>query len=484
MQMLVCPVCKGKLNLSVGEKKGDRIISGTLYCSQCDKTYLIIGGLPHLLPPELEEGNRAKEEETMEYPTKLKEFFESERYWHGDWGYRQGYQDFPIHEQVVELIRSRNPKRVLDVGCAMGFIVQRLMEKGIDAYGVDISNYAISRAPEEVKPYLQVASAHDLPFPSQSFDLIYCASVLEHIPEDFTDKVIAEFKRVAKRAILGIAYKDPYSTLDAHGDISHVNIKDEPWWREKLPPEFEMIDVCVEDGRPYTRGLTKLNLGCFGDYYPSWINIDILPLREQLPPHIRFKQADLRTGLPFCADNSVDLVRMSHLIEHLTLEEAHSLCLEIHRVLKPGALARISTPDASVILKHYTNQDMGYFNQIQPPEYIQAPTEGERLSRLLFSGDYQHRAVYNFEMLKNFLEQAGFVEIEKLSPGSSRSEVMRNETKDQHVEISLTMEAKKESAPPSEIDQFMREKAEGKILTSPPADIPEYWKSFATKKRI
>ncbi|GAI39722.1 unnamed protein product [marine sediment metagenome] len=180
----------------------------------------------------------------MEYPAKLKEIFESERYWHGDWGYRQGYQDFPIHEQVVELIRSRNPKRVLDVGCAMGFIVKRLREKGIDAYGVDISNYAISKAPEEVKPYLQVASAHNLPFPPQSFDLIYCASVLEHIPEDFTDKVIAEFKRVAKRAILGIAYKDPYSTLDEHGDISHVNITDEIWWRKKLPPEFEMIDVC------------------------------------------------------------------------------------------------------------------------------------------------------------------------------------------------------------------------------------------------
>lgn len=54
MQILVCPVCKGKLKLSVEEEQGARIISGTLYCLQCDKEYLIIAGLPHLLPPELE----------------------------------------------------------------------------------------------------------------------------------------------------------------------------------------------------------------------------------------------------------------------------------------------------------------------------------------------------------------------------------------------------------------------------------------------
>lgn len=376
----------------------------------------------------------------MEYPVKLKEFFESERYWRGDWGYTQGYQDFPIHEQVVELILSRKPESVLDVGCAMGFIVKRLRERGIDAYGIDISHYAISRAPAEVKPYLQVAPAHEIPFPDKRFDLIYCASVLEHIPEEFTDQVIAEFQRVANRAILGIAYKDLHSLLDVHSDITHVNIKDEAWWRQKLPPEFEMVDLCVEDRKPYTRGLAKLNLGCFGDYYPTWVNIDILPLRPQLPPHIRFQQWDLRMGLPYI-DNSADLVRMSHLIEHLTLEEAHHLLQAIYRTLKGGGLVRISTPGARIILQHYMNRDMSYFNSVQPPEYIEAPTDGEKLSRLLFSGDYAHKALYNFEMLKNFLEQAGFQKILRVSPGFSHSEVMRDETIDQHIEISITVEA-------------------------------------------
>jgi len=380
----------------------------------------------------------------MEYPDKLKEFFESERYWYGDWGFAQGYQDFPIHEQIVELILSRKPSSVLDVGCAYGYIVKRLRERDIDAYGIDISNYAISHAPEEAKPYLQVASAHEIPYPDKRFDLIFCASVLEHIPENLTDTVIAEFQRVADRAILGIAYRDPYSLLDEHSDITHVNIKDEIWWRQRIPPEFEMIDLCVEDGKAYTRGLTKLNVGCFGDFYPTWINIDIQPLRPHLPPHIRFLQWDLRMGLPYVGDPA-DLIRMSHLIEHLTLEEAHRLLEAIYHILKPGGLVRISTPDGRIILSRYINHDMSFFNAIQPPEYIEAPTDGEKLSRLLFSGDYAHRALYNFEMLKDFLVQAGF-EPEKIipvSPGFSHSRVMQDETIDQHVEISVVVEAMK-----------------------------------------
>ena len=85
---------------------------------------------------------------------------------------------------------------------------------------------------------------------------------------------------------------------------------------------------------------------------------------------------------------------------------------------------------------------MGYFNQIQPPEYIQAPTEGEKLSRLLFSGDYAHKAIYDFEMLKNFLHQAGFElgKVYLVGAGFSRSPAMQQEAPDQHTEVSLIVE--------------------------------------------
>ncbi len=50
--ILACPVCKGKLQLKIDEKKGDDIVTGSLYCTKCNVTYPIKEGIPHLLPPE------------------------------------------------------------------------------------------------------------------------------------------------------------------------------------------------------------------------------------------------------------------------------------------------------------------------------------------------------------------------------------------------------------------------------------------------
>lgn len=52
MEILVCPVCKGELELSVKEENEKEIISGTLYCRKCDERYPILDTIPSLLPPD------------------------------------------------------------------------------------------------------------------------------------------------------------------------------------------------------------------------------------------------------------------------------------------------------------------------------------------------------------------------------------------------------------------------------------------------
>ena len=52
MDILVCPVCKGKLELTVDEEDKVEIVSGSLYCQKCDERYPIVDTIPNLLPPD------------------------------------------------------------------------------------------------------------------------------------------------------------------------------------------------------------------------------------------------------------------------------------------------------------------------------------------------------------------------------------------------------------------------------------------------
>jgi uncharacterized protein YbaR (Trm112 family) len=51
MDILACPVCKGKLELGVEEEK-EEIVTGSLHCPRCDVTYPILETIPNLLPPK------------------------------------------------------------------------------------------------------------------------------------------------------------------------------------------------------------------------------------------------------------------------------------------------------------------------------------------------------------------------------------------------------------------------------------------------
>lgn len=336
---------------------------------------------------------------------------------------------------------------ILELGCA-----ENPTWKGTH---FKVTTVDISLRPEENCFPDIVADAAKVPVDDKSYDVVCANELLEHVADP--QAVLKEAVRVArKKVIITVPYEGKWpAALKPFWNPGHVRFYDRATFEEELKQlglAYKIEDIRFKywrhlgaeiycDGGKKMEQAVKLNLGSFQDTIGhGWTNIDILNVRQHIPADHLFKQCDLRQGIPYAA---VDLIRCSHLIEHLTLEEAKNLLREMHRVLKPGGLARIATPDADIIFKHYMAKDMAFFNQIQPPEYIQTPTEGEKLSRLLFSGDYQHRAVYNFEMLKNFLEQAGFAKVFRSVAGFSHSEAMQMETTDQHVEISLFVEAVK-----------------------------------------
>jgi predicted SAM-dependent methyltransferase len=91
-----------------------------------------------------------------------------------------------------------------------------------------------------------------------------------------------------------------------------------------------------------------LNVGC-GDKYTkdlAWTNIDFYAHSPSVIAH------NLLTGLPF-ADNSFSVVYLSQVIEHFSREDGQKLLKECFRVLEPGGIIRLVTPDLENIVKDY-----------------------------------------------------------------------------------------------------------------------------------
>ena len=105
------------------------------------------------------------------------------------------------------------PIRVLDVGCAKGFLVHDFMVNApnIDAYGLDVSGYALSNCLPSVVGRLHLGTAMNLPFPDKSFDLVVSINTLHNLPRAGVITALREIQRVGKRAF---AQVDSYHTAE------------------------------------------------------------------------------------------------------------------------------------------------------------------------------------------------------------------------------------------------------------------------------
>jgi len=77
------------------------------------------------------------------------------------------------------LVASIGPRSVLDAGCALGFLVSALRARGVDAHGVDLSEFAIESVPTDLRPFCRVGSLTE-PF-DREYDAVVCIEVLEHL---------------------------------------------------------------------------------------------------------------------------------------------------------------------------------------------------------------------------------------------------------------------------------------------------------------
>jgi len=132
------------------------------------------------------------------------------------------------------IVRDIEPHTVLDAGCAMGFLVEALRERGVEAIGIDISEYALGRVRDDLKPFCRLGSVSD-PLP-QRYDLIVCIEVLEHLPKLEAEKAITNFCASSDDILFS-------STPLDYREATHFNVQPPEYWAEQFAVRGFVRDV-------------------------------------------------------------------------------------------------------------------------------------------------------------------------------------------------------------------------------------------------
>lgn len=138
--------------------------------------------------------------------------------------------------------------------------------------------------------------------------------------------------------------------------------------------------------------MVKLHLGCGKrDFGPTWVHIDKADF-----PHIKYKDV---TKLPF-ETGTVDVIYACHLIAYFDREEIIPILKEWKRVLIPGGVLRLATPDFRAMAKMYLRENCSNLNQFLGPLYGK------------MDGIY-HKTTYDLYSLIELLASVGFKDIRK-----------------------------------------------------------------------
>lgn len=127
-------------------------------------------------------------------------------YWDGERHYGYGGYSYDgrwrvVAEAMAKHYQLQAGQRVLDVGCGKAFLLYELAQvvPGLEVHGIDISDYAIQHAKPEVQDRLQKASATQLPFEDDAFDLVYSINTLHNLYNYELDAALREMERTSHK---------------------------------------------------------------------------------------------------------------------------------------------------------------------------------------------------------------------------------------------------------------------------------------------
>jgi len=137
----------------------------------------------------------------------------------------------PMAMSYIDYLGLTKEHKILDFGCAKGFTVKALRLLYRQAWGCDVSPYAVNSADNETRQYLKISDG-DIPW-DFDFDFIISKDVFEHIPEDFIDGTLQILAKAGNKmfAIVPLATTKGEFVIPAYNlDTTHCLARTYYWW--------------------------------------------------------------------------------------------------------------------------------------------------------------------------------------------------------------------------------------------------------------
>jgi len=117
---------------------------------------------------------------------------------YGYGGYKYDGRWVPVAHDIIEHFNLKPGDKVLDAGCAKGFLVKDLRDAlpGLEVTGLELSEYAIENAHPDAKPYLIQGTIEDMPF-EDPFDAVLCLDTVHNLPRGRAKTALQEIQRLS-----------------------------------------------------------------------------------------------------------------------------------------------------------------------------------------------------------------------------------------------------------------------------------------------
>tara|TARA_Y100000310_G_scaffold318530_1_gene372762 strand:+ start:689 stop:1300 length:612 start_codon:yes stop_codon:yes gene_type:complete len=146
--------------------------------------------------------------------------------------------------EALEIKNSFEFNTCVDYGCAKGFLVSALRILGVEAYGEDISEYAVNNCMPSVSDYITYPN-------DKKCDLLISKDVLEHIPEVGIQTLLESLGKKSEQFFFVIPLGDnnKFRIKEYEVDVTHVIKKDEEWWIKIFRScGYELVDFSYSFG--------------------------------------------------------------------------------------------------------------------------------------------------------------------------------------------------------------------------------------------